>query len=134
MPDRCSVSDEGGGEGWREGDRSVCKPASQLTFPCSATIGRSVRSRITSLHERLALSRIKEESVHVGEVKCHRGGAIKGGAEGGTDGAERFDATEADGEGSALLCSAWTPQRLNNKSPSAQASKTELNSSKLPPI
>lgn len=59
-------------DGGREGDKSVCKSASQLTFFCSATIRRSVQSRITSLHERLALSRIKEESVHVGEVKCHR--------------------------------------------------------------
>lgn len=34
---------------------------SQLTFVCSATIRCSVQSRITSLYERLALSRIKEE-------------------------------------------------------------------------
>lgn len=33
-----------------------------------------------------------------------------------------------------LLCSARTPQRLDIKSPSAQASMTELNSSKLAPI
>lgn len=119
------MSDEGGGEGWREGDRgSVCQSASQLTFPCSATFSSSVQPRIiTSLYEILALSRITEESVCVGEVKCHHSpaGGIKGAAVGSTDG--------ADGEGADQLCVDSTKTR-----PSPPASMTELNSSKLPPM
>ena len=64
------------------------------------------QSRIhTAPHERLALSRIKEESVHIGEVKCHRStaGGIKGAAARSRDGAEGFASTEADGEESAVL-------------------------------
>lgn len=45
------------------------------------------------------------------------------------DGAGGFASTEADGEGSALYCS--TQQRLEMKPHSAQATMTELNSSKL---
>lgn len=54
------VSDKVRGEGLKGGDKSL-----SLLFLYFATIGCSVQSRITSLHERLALSRIKEELVHV---------------------------------------------------------------------
>lgn len=86
-----------------KGTKSVSKSASQLTFLCSATIRCSVQSRITSLHERLALSRIKEESAHVGEVKCHHStaGGIKGAAVGSLLALRQ---TEKDLLCSALLC------------------------------
>lgn len=112
----------------------VC--GSQLTSLCSATIRCSVQSRITSLHERLALSRIKEESVHVAEGKCPHSttGGIKGTSAGSMDAAEVFDGTKDDGEGSSLVYSTGTPQRLDTEPLSAQASKTDANSSKLPSI
>lgn len=51
-------------------------------------------AQITSLYERLAVSQIKEESVHVGEEKCHHStaGEIKGAAMGSRQGVGGFDA------------------------------------------
>ena len=104
--DHCARQVFQGGEGWREGGGSVCRSAGQLTFLCSATIRCRVQSRITSLHERLALSRIKEESARVGRAEMssqHRGrnrGACSGECGYREEG---FNASGAGGEGSDLL-------------------------------
>lgn len=62
VKDRCSKEAKDG----ERVEEVWCRSAGQLTFLCSATIRRRVQSGITSLHERLALSRIKEESARVG--------------------------------------------------------------------
>lgn len=79
------------GKGQGNECKVVCRPVSQPTFVYTAAIRRSVQPcSHTSPNDRLALSRIKEESalVHIGEVKCHQStiGGIKGAVVGSTAG------------------------------------------------
>lgn len=113
------------GEDLNHRDRSGHQPVCVSATPANVCVSQSSDlpllchnqpGIITSLYERLALSQIKEESLHVREAKCHHNGHSGGhrGGRGGFEGPE--EDRDGDEEGAYLLCmdTTQTRNRYNN--------------------